>query len=222
MTCGAIAGLYVITPDVADTATLLAMTNEALDGGAEVVQYRNKAADTSLRIKQASLLADLCRQAAVPFIINDYPDLAVELDADGVHLGKEDVSIAEARRRLGHEKIIGVSCYNELEHALEAERQGADYIAFGAFFASATKPGAKAAGLDLLLQAKQTLHIPVVAIGGINLTNAAELIRHGADALAIIDAVFGARNVRYAAEKISRLFQMKHYTAHHGLSNDFA
>jgi thiamine-phosphate pyrophosphorylase len=221
MTPGTIAGLYAVTPDVSDTATLLHMTRQALEGGAQLVQYRNKPADAQLRREQAALLADLCREAAAPFIINDHPDLAAELDADGVHLGKQDVSIAEARQQLGEGKIIGVSCYNELEQALEAEEQGADYIAFGAFFVSGTKPGAVAANLDLLQRAKRTLHIPIVAIGGINLTNAVELVRHGADALAVVNGVFAAQNVRYAAEQISRLFQVKHRSPHE-FSNDVA
>lgn len=222
MTREAIAGLYAITPDEPDTTALLHMTRQALEGGAKLIQYRNKTADAALRTQQAALLADLCREVATPFIINDYPDLAAELDADGVHLGKQDVSIAEARRQLGEGKIIGVSCYNQLEQALDAERQGADYIAFGAFFVSGTKPGAMTASLDLLRCAKRKLRIPIVAIGGINLANAAELIRHGADALALVNGVFTAQNVRYAAEQISRLFQVKRRTPHHEFSDDLA
>ena len=217
----AIAGLYAITPETTDTAALLRMTRQVLEGGAQLIQYRNKAADIALRIEQATLLADLCRKAAAPFIINDHPDLAAELDADGVHLGKQDISIAEARRQLGRGKIIGVSCYNKLEQALEAEREGADYIAFGAFFGSGTKPRAVTASLDLLQRAKRKLHIPIVAIGGINFANAAQLIRHGADALAVVNGVFATQNVRYAAEDISRLFQVKHHTPHE-FSNDVA
>jgi len=217
----AIAGLYAITPETTDTAALLRMTRQVLEGGAQLIQYRNKAADIALRIEQATLLADLCRKAAAPLIINDHPDLAAELDADGVHLGKQDISIAEARRQLGRGKIIGVSCYNKLEQALEAEREGADYIAFGAFFGSGTKPRAVTASLDLLQRAKRKLHIPIVAIGGINFANAAQLIRHGADALAVVNGVFATQNVRYAAEDISRLFQVRHHTPHE-FSNDVA
>jgi thiamine-phosphate pyrophosphorylase len=198
------------------------MARQALEGGAKLIQYRNKTADAALRIRQAALLADLCREVAAPFIINDHPDLAAELNADGVHLGKQDVSIAEARRRLGEGKIVGVSCYNQLEQALDAERQGADYIAFGAFFVSGTKPQAVTASLELLRRARQKLHIPIVAIGGINLTNAAELILHGASALAVVNGVFAAPNVRYAANQISRLFQVTHYAPHHEFSDDLA
>ncbi|HVW63713.1 MAG TPA: thiamine phosphate synthase [Nitrosospira sp.] len=220
MTRPAIGGLYAVTPDMVDTAALLRMTRQALEGGTRLVQYRNKTADPALRAEQAALLADLCREATVPFIINDDPRLAAALDADGVHLGKQDVSLSEARQQLGEGKIIGVSCYNELERALEAERQGADYIAFGAFFVSGTKPRAVRAHLDLLQRARQKLRIPIVAIGGIDLTNAAELIRHGADALAVVNGVFAAQSIRYAAEQISRLFQVKH--SHHEFSSDLA
>lgn len=222
MTREAIAGLYAITPDASDTDALLHMARQALEGGTQLIQYRNKTADTPLRIRQAALLADLCREVGTPFIINDHPDLAAELDADGVHLGKQDIPIAEARRRLGEGKIIGVSCYNQLEQALDAERQGADYIALGAFFVSGTKPQAVTASLDLLQRARRKLHIPIVAIGGINLTNAAELIRHGATALAVVNGVFAASNVRYASEQISRLFQVTHYVPHHEFSDDLA
>lgn len=222
MTRGTIGGLYAVTPDMADTMALLRMTRQALEGGARLVQYRNKAADPALRIQQAALLADLCRDAVTPFIINDDPRLAAALGADGVHLGRQDVSISEARQQLGEGKIIGVSCYNELEQALEAERQGADYIAFGAFFVSGTKPHAARANFDLLQRARRRLRIPIVAIGGITLANAAELIRHGADALAVVNGLFAAQSVRYAAEQISRLFPGKPHTLHHEFSNDLA
>lgn len=222
MTRGAIAGLYAVTPDIPDTAALLCMARQALEGGAKLIQYRNKTADAALRVQQAALLADLCREAGAPFIINDDPHLAAALGADGVHLGRQDVSISEARQQLGEGKIIGVSCYNELEQALEAERQGADYIAFGAFFVSGTKPHAARANPDLLQHARRKLRIPIVAIGGISLANAAELIRHGADALAVVNGLFAAQSVRYAAEQISRLFQIKPHTLHHEFSNDLA
>lgn len=199
-------GLYAVTPDVPDTFKLVTMTRQVLEGGARLVQYRNKAASIPLRLEQTRLLAHLCHEFNVPFIVNDHLDLAVEAGADGVHLGQEDASIAEARRKLGPGKIIGVSCYGRLALAVEAECQGADYVAFGAFFVSATKPGAAAASIDLLRQAKRKLHIPVVAIGGITSNNAVELIHLGADAVAVSNALYGARNIRSAAEKFSRLF----------------
>ncbi|MDN5936923.1 MAG: thiamine phosphate synthase, partial [Nitrosospira sp.] len=173
-------GLYAITPDAPDTVKLVTMTQQVLEGGARTVQYRNKTANIALRLEQARLLAHLSRKFNVPLIVNDHPDLAVEIGAHGVHLGREDASIAEARRKLGPGKIIGVSCYDRLALAEEAERQGADYVAFGAFFASVTKPGAAAASIDLLLHAKRKLRIPVVVIGGITSTNAMKLINAGA------------------------------------------
>ena len=206
-----ISGLYAITPDVADTTGLIAMTRQALAGGARLVQYRNKSADDALRLEQAHALVQLCRTFGVPLIVNDHLDLAVEADADGIHLGREDISvtgIAEVRRRLGHGKIVGASCYNHLESAVEAERQGADYVAFGSFFISASKPGTTTvtASTNLLREARQKLHVPIVAIGGITPDNAAELMAQGADAVAAINALFGVPDIRAAAEKFSRLF----------------
>ncbi|MEP7370806.1 MAG: thiamine phosphate synthase [Nitrosospira sp.] len=206
MTRPEVEGLYAITPGVADTSKLVTMTHQALTGGARLIQYRNKTAPTALRLEQAHSLAQLCRKFSAPFIINDDLDLAVEAGADGVHVGQEDASVTEARRRLGHGKIIGVSCYNRLELAVQAERDGADYVAFGAFFVSITKPGAAVASMDLLHHAKRKLHIPVVAIGGITPDNAIALIQRGAIAVAASNALFGAPNIRFAAEKFSRLF----------------
>lgn len=215
-------GLYAISPDRADSADLITMTQQVLAGGAQLFQYRNKTANIALRLEQARLLAHLCREFNVPFIVNDHLDLAEEVGADGVHLGQEDASVTEARRRLGHGKIIGVSCYDRLELSIEAEHQGADYVAFGAFYASITKPGATVASIDLLRHAKQKLHIPIVVIGGITSSNAMKLINLGADAVAASHALFGARNIQSAAEKFSRLFNhTPHSFPHnHGLSND--
>ena len=216
-----ISGLYAITPDIADIARLVRMARQTLAGGARLIQYRSKTDDIALRLEQAHALAHLCRSFRVPFIVNDYPDLAMEVGADGVHLGRDDAGISEARRDLGPEKIIGVSCYNRLEHAVEAERQGADYVAFGAFFASVTKPGAVSAPIDLLCDAQRKLHIPIVAIGGITPENALELICHGADAVAVSNALFYDRNIQSAAESFSGLFKPGHSSiSHHGLANN--
>jgi thiamine-phosphate pyrophosphorylase len=216
-----ISGLYAITPDMTDTASLVKMARQVLAGGARLVQYRSKINDIALRLEQAHALAHLCRGFCVPFVVNDYPDLAMEVDADGVHLGRDDAGISEARRDLGPEKIIGVSCYNRLEHAVEAERQGADYVAFGAFFASVTKPGAVSAPSDLLCDAKRKLHIPIVAIGGITPGNALELICRGADAVAVSNALFTDGNIQSAAESFSRLFKPGQSSiSHHGLANN--
>lgn len=209
MTRTEVDGLYAITPEVADTAQLVAMTRQILEGGARLVQYRSKTSGTALRLEQARSLVRLCSKFHVPLIINDYPDLAIAAGADGVHLGQEDAPIAEARRRLGYGKLIGISCYSRLEHAVEAEGLGADYVAFGAFFASATKPDADYAPPELLRQAKEKLQVPVVAIGGINSKNASDLVRRGADAVAVSNALFSAPDIRAAAENISRLFEQR-------------
>lgn len=199
-------GLYAITPECADTGRLLDRVRAALQGGARLVQYRNKGGDVALQHEQASELLALCHEFDAPLIVNDNLRLAALTDADGVHLGREDGSVVEARVILGPGKIVGVSCYNALERALAAEAQGADYVAFGSFFPSATKPGAMPASLDLLREAKRRLKIPVVAIGGITPDNAAALIEAGADAVAVISALFEAGNIRGAAQRFAELF----------------
>ncbi|MEK6592206.1 MAG: thiamine phosphate synthase [Pseudomonadota bacterium] len=201
-----IAGLYAVTPDEPDTRVLAAKVGAALAGGAKLVQYRNKTAAAALRAEQAATLQNLCRRHRVPLIINDHLELALEIGADGLHLGGDDGSIAAARTRLGPHKILGASCYNVLDKALRAWREGADYVAFGSFFASEVKPGAVRAPLGLLTEAKRSVPIPVIAIGGITLENAPQLITAGADALGVISAVFAAPDVGAAAKQFSRLF----------------
>ncbi len=201
-----ICGLYVITPDSIDTTNLLTMTEKALVGGATIIQYRNKIADAVLLQEQAYLLAQLCRKYQVVFIINDHVDVAMAVDANGVHLGQNDGSIRDARKKLGDEKIIGVSCYNQLNLAIDASQQGADYVAFGAFFASSTKPDAVTASTDLLCKAKQKLFVPIVTIGGITLTNAAALIDQGCDAIAVSSALFNTQDIQSTARAFSQLF----------------
>lgn len=202
----AVSGLYAITPDAPGTAELLRKVRLALRGGARILQYRNKTADAALRLRQAEALRELTCEFAVPLIVNDDMALAREVEADGVHLGGADGSIAEARALLGGEKIIGVSCYNRLALAREAVRQGADYVAFGSFFASTVKPQAVAATPDLLRQARRELAVPIVAIGGITAQNGAQLLEAGADALAVISAVFAAPDIEGAAREFSKLF----------------
>ncbi|HEY0665461.1 MAG TPA: thiamine phosphate synthase [Gallionella sp.] len=202
---GRISGLYAITPDEAQTGSLLSMARLALLGGARVLQYRNKAAGPALRLEQARALRELTREFSVALLINDDAGLAQQVNADGVHLGSEDGSVAGARTLLGDGKLIGVSCYNRLSLAHEAVRQGADYVAFGSFFSSTVKPDAVPASLDLLRQARRELSIPLVAIGGITAVNAPQLLFAGADALAVISAVFAAADVRDAARQFSVL-----------------
>ncbi|HEU0188547.1 MAG TPA: thiamine phosphate synthase [Gallionella sp.] len=200
-----ISGLYAITPDEDNTTELLRKVRLALLGGAQVLQYRNKIADDALRLKQAEALRDLTREFAVTLIINDHVALAQEVDADGVHLGGADGSVADVRAVLGSGKLIGVSCYNRLLLAHEAVRQGADYVAFGSFFSSAVKPDAVNATPDLLRQARRELAVPLVAIGGITVQNGAQLLEAGANALAVISAVFAAPDIQQAARQFSNL-----------------
>jgi thiamine-phosphate pyrophosphorylase len=211
----AISGLYAVTPDHADTPALIAAAEAALAGGARLLQYRNKLAAAPLRFAQAQALLATCRKFRTPLIVNDHLDLALAVDADGLHLGAEDGSLAAARERLGAGKILGASCYDRLEAALEAERRGADYVAFGSFFPSAVKPGAVRAPLSLLREAKRRLAVPVVAIGGITLDNAPQLIAAGADSVAVISALFDAKDVGLAARRLSALFAQDELAAGH-------
>jgi thiamine-phosphate pyrophosphorylase len=200
-----ISGLYAITPDEPDTVKLLREVRQALLGGARLLQYRNKIADAGLRLEQARALRELTNEFSVPLIINDDAMLARQVDADGVHLGGEDGDVAAAHAVLNNGKLIGVSCYNRMALAHEAVRQGADYVAFGSFFVSTVKPGAVAASPDLLRQAHREIAIPLVAIGGITAHNGAQLLEAGANALAVISAVFSAANIQDAARKFSNL-----------------
>lgn len=199
-------GLYLVTPDCDDTELLCKQVSQALQGGVSLVQYRHKTANDSLRLAQASALLTLCREAHVPLLINDDVALVVELDADGVHVGQHDSAIATARRLLGHDKIIGASCYNRFELAEQAQVAGADYVAFGACYPSKTKPNAPRATATLFTQAKQSLTVPVVAIGGITLDNASPLIIAGADALAVITDVFQAADIVGRCRQFQALF----------------
>ncbi len=203
-----IKGLYAVTPDLADTALLVGKVQRVLAGGAQMLQFRNKTADDNMRRAQAAALLDVCRRYGAMLIINDDVELACELGADGVHVGADDAAVCAARARLGNDKIVGASCYNDLNRARSAAAQGADYIAFGSFFASRVKPGAARAQLSLL-PAARPLGLPVVAIGGITLDNAGELINAGANAIAVISALFAAPDAEAAARRFSRLFQAK-------------
>jgi thiamine-phosphate pyrophosphorylase len=200
-------GLYAVTPDCEDTRQLLKHVLAALEGGVRFVQYRNKSAAAALRREQASALKSLCEDYGASLIVNDHASLAAEVDAAGVHLGGEDGDIAEARATLGADKVIGISCYDRIERARTAVAAGADYIAFGSFFPSQVKPGAVRASLELLRQARRELAVPIAAIGGITLQNAPELVRAGADSVAVISALFGARDIGAAARGFSALFE---------------
>ena len=202
-----IEGLYAVTSDITDTDELLRCVRLALQGGARVLQYRNKTAGAALRQQQAQALRHLTREFHATFIVNDDARLAAHVGADGVHLGGEDGSVAAARTLLGAAKIIGVSCYNRASLAFEAVRKGADYIAFGAFFSSSVKPEAVKAEVALLREMRQQLAVPIVAIGGITQQNGAALVAAGADALAVISALWNAPDIEASAQEFSNLFR---------------
>ncbi len=199
-------GLYAITPETEDTARLLAQVEAALTGGAAAVQYRDKSNDVARRHEQASELLTLCQGFGVPLIINDDLRLADLCDADGVHLGRDDGSVAKARVILGPDKFIGASCYQSLDLALAAQAEGADYVAFGSFYPSATKPQAERAELALLHAARSAIHVPIIAIGGITPANALALLDAGADSMAVLTALFDAPDIRAAAHAFNQLF----------------
>jgi len=199
-------GLYAVTPDLADTAELSRRVEQALLGGVHLLQYRNKTADAALRRAQASALHAACRRHGARLVINDDLALALDLGADGAHLGREDGDLVAARAALGPGRLLGVSCYDEMERAREAAHIGADYVAFGSFFASPTKPAAARAPLSLPAAAKRELGLPVCAIGGITLQNAPLLIAAGADLLAVISDLFEAPDIRARAAAFHSLF----------------
>ncbi len=204
-----IAGLYAVTPDMVNTVQLALQVEAALQGGVRLVQYRNKSANAALQHTQASQLLVLCHTYGAKLIVNDDVDLCLSIHADGVHLGATDGKIELARQALGANKIIGASCYNQLDLAKAAEIAGADYVAFGACFVSSTKPAALTAPLNLITQAKNALSLPIVAIGGITLGNAQSVIEAGADAIAVINALFGDANISEAAQQYTQLFIKK-------------
>ncbi len=197
-------GLYAITNNGQEH--LAHQVELALQGGVRIIQYRDKSTDREKRLAEAKGLLALCHRYPSYLIINDDVDLAAAIGADGVHLGRDDSDIASARKRLGDEAIIGVSCYNRLELALTAQEAGADYAAFGRFFPSNTKPHAVQAEIGLLRRAKQDLRIPIVAIGGITPENGASLIDAGADMLAVVHGLFGRQDILAAAEQFQQLF----------------
>ncbi len=201
-------GLYGITDHqlLTDLTSLTDAVSQALQGGMRVLQYRAKRLAPGQRLEQARALRELCSNHQALFIINDDVELALAVAADGVHLGREDPSIARARSQLGAQALIGCSCYNRLELAQQAQAQGADYVAFGRFFPSLTKPDAVQAEPALVKQARSALTIPICAIGGITPHNASILVEQGADMIAVIQGLFAQHNVFQQAQQFSRLF----------------
>ncbi|QSP95969.1 thiamine phosphate synthase [Marinobacter salinisoli] len=205
-------GLYGVTDSMlTPPETLIASVEAALRGGAVLIQYREKQAPAPERLRQARNLQALCRNAGVPLLINDDPELARRCGAAGVHLGQGDAAASEARQQLGENAIIGVTCHSRLALAQEACAAGADYLAFGRFFPSATKPKAPAADVSVLTQAR-AYGRPISAIGGITIDNGAPLIQAGADLLAVVGGLFGgpADTIEQRAKTFSRLFEQHH------------
>lgn len=200
-----VAGLYVIV----DTQALrgrgeIEVARQAIQGGARIIQLRDKLRPKGMLVPLARELKRVCAESDVLFIVNDYIDLAIDSDADGLHIGQEDLPFVTARKMLPGDKILGCSAAT-LEEALKAEKEGADYIAIGSIYSTPSKPGTRIAGLETLRQGKKKVSVPVVAIGGINEDNIAEVISAGADAVAVISAVLGADNVKEASQKLAAI-----------------
>ena len=206
-------GLYAITPEQEDTATLCEQVSAAIAGGAVLVQYRNKIAAPSRRREHADALLKLCRNNNVPLIINDDLELANAIKADGVHLGKDDKAIEHARALLGNDAIIGASCYSDIARARAAEQAGASYLAFGAAFSSSTKPGAQALDFNVLQQIREISTQPLAVIGGITRQNLAKLKTYDIALVAVISDLFCDHEIETAARQFSNLYQ--HYWRNH-------
>ena len=204
----ALRGLYGITDEalLPDIERLLQAAAAAFRGGMNLLQYRAKCLPWKERLHQANALRELANEHHALFIINDDVALAKAVAADGVHVGRDDAAIETARNQLGEGAIIGVSCYNRLELALQAQQQGADYVAFGRFFPSKTKPEAVSAEAELLSQVKRRLDIPVCAIGGITTENAINLLEQGADMIAVIHDLFASKDVAQQSRRFQQLF----------------
>lgn len=199
-------GLYIVTPDWDDTEKLAAATEQAIEGGATLVQYRHKTADAALRKEQASALLQVCRRHNAPFIINDYVELCLELDADGIHVGGTDASVAEVRARVGQDKIVGASCYGTLQLAREAHAAGATYVAFGGFYPSRVKKYDFKTAPEIVAESKKEIPLPVVVIGGMTQENCLPLIAQGSDMVAAISSVYMQDDVRGAAQRFAALY----------------
>jgi thiamine-phosphate pyrophosphorylase len=194
-------GLYAITDPELMKEDFIIKAEQAIFGGIKLLQYRNKSASPEKQEEQARALSKLCKKNNVLFIINDNVELAVKINADGVHLGQTDTNIQIARKQLGQNKIIGITCNNQVELAQVAQAQGADYVAFGRFFNSQTKPSAPQAEVSLLHSARKLITIPIVAIGGITPQSAPLLLNAGANMLAVIHSIFGQSDVLNATRQ---------------------
>ncbi len=200
-------GLYIVTPDWDDTAKMVSVTEKALKGGAEIVQYRHKTAGPELRREQARALQALCRQYGKPFIINDYVDLCLELDTDGIHVGGTDAPVKKVRAAVGPNKIVGASCYGDSNLARRATHDGATYVAFGGFYPSRVKKYPVTTPPDIVSDWKKEMpSMPVCVIGGMNVENAAPLVARGADMVAVVSGVYFQDDPEAAARGFAELF----------------
>ena len=202
-----ISGIYAITPDQIDNDLLLNHTRQAIEGGVRLVQYRSKTLKPKQKKIQATALKELCDRANVQLIINDDIELSKHLDAFGVHLGKYDDNVDKARKLLGPNKCIGVSCYNSLSRVKEAYEKQVDYIALGAFFPTKTKPNAPRATLDILRQARSMGNIPMVAIGGITLENIETLKNEQINCIALVSSLFNSDNIESTAKQFCTILK---------------
>lgn len=200
-------GLYLVTPDWDDTERLIAVSEQAIRGGASLLQYRHKTASEPVRQEQAAALLELCRRLNVPLIINDHLELCEAIDADGIHVGGTDASVASMRARLGSSKIVGASCYGDLQLARDAQDSGASYIAFGGFYPSRVKKYAVTTAPNIITLALNELNLPICVIGGMTPENSRVLIDHGAHMVAAISSVYSADNPQLAATHFSQMFR---------------
>jgi len=191
---------------MADSNSILQKTQLAIEGGAFMVQYRSKIQNRDVKMQQCAAILRLCREYKIPCVVNDDVDMCRVLEADGVHLGENDDNIVEVRRILGEDAIIGSSCYDQLNRAKLAQKEGASYVAFGAMFETSTKPIAPRATLELLREAKSQIQIPIVAIGGITMNNAHDVIETGIDAIAVINSLYESNSIKETAETLSSMF----------------
>lgn len=199
-------GLYLVTPDWDDTLKMLDVTEAGLRGGASLVQYRHKTATPELRREQATRLQALCRKYDRPFIVNDFVELCMELDADGIHVGGTDAAVAQVRAAVGPSKIVGASCYGSMQLARDAHQAGASYVAFGGFYPSRVKKYEVSTPPEIVAQARKEIPLPNVVIGGMTQQNSAPLVAQGADMVAAISSVYMVDDPEDAARGFVKLF----------------
>lgn len=201
-------GLYLITDKkLINKTRFVEIVDDVLSGGGNILQLRHKdSTDQEIIILGRRLLA-VTRKHGVPLIVNDSPELALEIEADGVHLGEDDGKVEDARKLLGSDAIIGVSCYNQIERAVQSARAGADYVAMGTPYSTPTKPGREPTSFETLKEAKSRIgDVPIFAIGGITVNKAADVLRTGVDGIAVITSVFGADDPKKAASELAAFF----------------